>query len=63
MSQLVMAEGSKTRDLIRDQKIEDLRFRELRHENGGRHGNHRDFGCDTRLQFGPPTGAVVPVAA
>jgi fructose-1,6-bisphosphatase len=52
----VAAEGTRTRDLIRDQKIEDLRFAELKRE----HSKHGGCGCGTKWNFGPPTGAVVP---
>jgi hypothetical protein len=56
---LVSADGEKTRSLILQQKIEDLRFRELKHD---RHDDHRHRGCgDTKFNFGPPLGAVVAV--
>ena len=58
MSQLVMGENQKTRDLIRDQKIEDLRFRELRGHGG--HRGHEGHGR-TVFNYGPPLGAVVAV--
>ena len=56
----VAAEGEKTRALIMQQKIEDLRFRDLRRDRDEGHGK-----CcpPSHLNFGPPTGAVVPVAA
>jgi len=57
---LVAADGEKTRSLILQQKIEDLRFQELKHDRheGGR--GHRGCG-DTKFNFGPPLGAVVAV--
>jgi hypothetical protein len=54
----VAAEGEKTRALILQQKIEDLRFRELRHDRGD---NHRHNCGDTKFSFGPPLGATVKV--
>jgi hypothetical protein len=54
----VASEGEKTRTLILQQKIEDLRFKDLR---GHGHG-HKGCGCgDTKFSFGPPLGATVKV--
>jgi len=58
LAQAVAAEGSKTRDLIRDQKIEDLRFKDLKRDRHDGHG----CGCGTKWNFGPPTGAQVSSA-
>jgi len=62
---LVSADGEKTRALLLQQKIDDLRFSELKHEHRsheGREGRGRDRGCgDTKFNFGPPLGAVVSV--
>jgi hypothetical protein len=53
---LVASESSKTRDLIRDLKIEDLRFKNLRGEHGERHG------CKgPKFTFGPPLTTTMEV--
>jgi hypothetical protein len=53
LTALVLGEGSKTRDLIRDQKIEDLRFNELKRGHEG----HR---CEGKFTYGPPVSATYP---
>jgi len=56
----VAAEGEKTRSLIQAQKIEDLRFENLKAKDHGGHG--RGCGCGkTVFSYGPPTGASVAV--
>jgi len=57
---LITAEATKISNLIRDQKIEDLRFAALKRDHDG---GHRGCGCKgPKFTFGPPLSATVETA-